>query len=401
MALIQLWQNSPDAFADFSIEQILATAGNGKLKDNSNCSKELREFVSQISTNKLAEYIMQTLDQPFDKSGLVLQDMVNELGRRLDYEVQDGLYQGVKGQIGYDGIWKSPENHMIITEVKSTDAYRISLDTINSYREQLMMSGKIKGTSSILIVAGRQDTGELEAQIRGSRYAWDIRMISTEALIKLVRIKEDSDELETASKIRSMLIPMEYTKLDALVDVMFTAVKDAESIKDEEINEIIAEGEKEDAHEISSVHLTIIQSKRDELIKSLSTREAKTLLKKSRALYWDSKHELRAVCSISRSYPDKKDSLYWYSYHPKGDTFLEAGLTSYLLLGCLDLEIAFAIPLNVIRNCLQYFNTTVKSDTASMYWHIKIYDQNNNFYLQLPKNSSDLLLNDFILRLKG
>jgi len=35
----------------------------------------------------------------------------------------------------------------------------------------------------VLIVVGRQDTGELEAQIRGSRHAWDIRLISAEALL--------------------------------------------------------------------------------------------------------------------------------------------------------------------------------------------------------------------------
>jgi hypothetical protein len=27
-------------------------------------------------------------------SGLVLQDIINELGRRLDYQVENGLYQG-------------------------------------------------------------------------------------------------------------------------------------------------------------------------------------------------------------------------------------------------------------------------------------------------------------------
>ena len=32
--------------------------------------------------------------------------------------------------------------------------------------------------SSMLIVVGGEDTGDLEAQIRGSRYAWDIRLVS-------------------------------------------------------------------------------------------------------------------------------------------------------------------------------------------------------------------------------
>ena len=83
---------------------------------------------------------------------MILQDLINELGRRLDYNVKNGLYQGIVSAIGYDGIWLSPEGGAIIVEVKTTDAYRISLDTIANYRERLISAGAISGTPSILIV---------------------------------------------------------------------------------------------------------------------------------------------------------------------------------------------------------------------------------------------------------
>jgi len=129
------------------------------------------------------------LSSTFDKAGMVLQDLINELGRRLDYQVINGRYQGTSKAIGYDGIWSSPapEKSTIIAEVKTTDAYRISLNAIAHYRQELLTNGSVTGEPSILILVGREDTGELEAQIRGSRHAWDIRLISTEALIKLVR----------------------------------------------------------------------------------------------------------------------------------------------------------------------------------------------------------------------
>jgi hypothetical protein len=58
------------------------------------------------------------------------------------------------------------------------------LEKIASYRQRLIEQNKVdKSKSSILIIVGRDDTGELEAQIRGSKYAWDIRIISTDALI--------------------------------------------------------------------------------------------------------------------------------------------------------------------------------------------------------------------------
>ena len=73
---------------------------------------------------------------------MVLQDLINELGRRLDYQVTNGRYQGTVNSIGHDGIWLSPEGHTIIAEVKTTDAYRISLDTIAGYKYKLIDAGR-------------------------------------------------------------------------------------------------------------------------------------------------------------------------------------------------------------------------------------------------------------------
>lgn len=108
-----------------------------------------------MSTDKIAQYVDHCLSVPFAKSGMALQDLVNELGRRLDYMVTNGRYQGVQGQIGFDGLWLSPEAHTLIVEVKTTDAYRLSLDTLAKYRAKLAEVGKLSNESSILIVVGR------------------------------------------------------------------------------------------------------------------------------------------------------------------------------------------------------------------------------------------------------
>jgi hypothetical protein len=41
-----------------------------------------------------------------------LQDIVNEIGKRLGYEVQNGRYQGVVNQSGFDGLWFDGTNHI-------------------------------------------------------------------------------------------------------------------------------------------------------------------------------------------------------------------------------------------------------------------------------------------------
>lgn len=45
-------------------------------------------------------------------------------------KVTDGRYRGVKGQVGFDGLWMSVDGRAIVIEVKTTDAYRIDLDRI-------------------------------------------------------------------------------------------------------------------------------------------------------------------------------------------------------------------------------------------------------------------------------
>jgi hypothetical protein len=91
--------------------------------------------------------------------------------------------------------------HAIMVEVKSTSTYRIKLEPISRCRDTLADSGRInKGKSSVLIIIGQmdEDTTDLEAQIRGSRYAWDVRLISLAALFKLVDLKNSTDDPASA-----------------------------------------------------------------------------------------------------------------------------------------------------------------------------------------------------------
>jgi hypothetical protein len=116
---LSLWNTNPAAVAEFTIEQVVATAGDGSLKDGSLCSKELQSYLAQIQSEKLSLYINQCLSSKLEKGGMILQDLVNELGRRLDYKVTNGLYQGKVNAVGYDGIWLPPEKGTIITEIKN------------------------------------------------------------------------------------------------------------------------------------------------------------------------------------------------------------------------------------------------------------------------------------------
>lgn len=408
MPLISIFENAPESVAKFSIEQVVSTAGDGALKDDSTCSAEVREYLGRVGTGEIARYVDHCLSVAFPKNGMVLQDLVNELGRRLDYVATNGRYQGVQGKIGFDGLWLSPEGHTLVVEVKTTDAYRLSLDTLATYRARLAEAGKLSAESSILIVVGRQDTGELEAQIRGSRHAWDIRVISAEALIKLVLLKENTEAAETGLKMRSLLTPIEYTRLDRMVDVMFTTATDVEEEPEPDgqadnglVPATVTLEMTEAAPPIVTAanlvttgkgtwHFTdaqVLQAKREDIIAALGRRETASLVRKSRALYWNAQRDVRAACSMSKRYTGKNQAPYWYAYHPQWDTFLGEADRGFFVLGCMDLETAFAIPHVAIKPLLPLLNTTTNK-SGSTYWHIHIIGQDTDLAMYVPKSDS-------------
>jgi hypothetical protein len=376
MPLLELWKSNPSAIEQFSIEQIVISAGDGSLKDDSLCSSELRAFLSQVSTSKLRQYVEKCLSTPLNKGGLVLQDLINELGRRLEYTVENGRYQGVAGKNNFDGFWLSNEGHAIVVEVKTTDTYRISLETIVGYLSKFRVSGRILGTASMLIVTGREDTGELEAQVRGSRHAWDIRLISTDALIRLVQLKEESESAETGIKIRSLLTPREYTRLDAMIDVMFTTTKDVVSaveaglsVDDETESPVQVVHEKSDGTSgWEFTDRTLLQGKRNEVFRALALREKTVLIAKSLATYWNADHTVRAVCTISKRYTSRQHP-YWYAYHPRWQTFLDEASRSFIVFACMDKQAAYAVPADVMHKHLPALRTT-----DDKYWHVDLSD---------------------------
>jgi hypothetical protein len=129
MALLHFWKTNPEIVLSQTIQQVVSNAGDGNLLDGGAASREFREFLMLAPSESLFGYARQCLEDAFPKSGCVLQDIVNEFGRRLDFDVEDGLYSGRRNAIGFDGIWSSEGEAEIIVEVKTTDAYTIRLET--------------------------------------------------------------------------------------------------------------------------------------------------------------------------------------------------------------------------------------------------------------------------------
>lgn len=396
-ALQTLLKTDPAQVDGLSIEQVLALCGSGKLTDNSQCSKDFCEYLQVAKSDRLIKYLQTCLQERFDAGPLVLQDVVNEFGRRLDYSVANGLYKGKVNAIGFDGVWTDVDGRSIVVEVKTTDAYRINLDTIDGYREALITAGKVSKKSSALIVVGRQDTGDLEAQVRGSKHAWTIRIISADALATLVTLKENTEQADSVRRIHELLVPFEYTRLDRIIEIAFAVTEDAKTALEQEQttvpDDLISSGS-EGPTKQQRTSPEIISAVRADIVAALSAKYL-PLVKKSRALYWSADKSLRVVVTVSKRYGE---SGYWYAYHLPWDEFLSSAQRGLYVLGCVGRTEAYAIPFDWIHARLESLNFTEREN--GKYWHILLYPTDDGQFVLRLKNGKSELLDGFRLALR-
>jgi hypothetical protein len=143
----------------------------------------------------------------------------------------------------------------------------------------------------------------------------------------------------------------------------------------------------------------LMGKKRDKIIDAFAQKNEVRFTRKSQALYWDAGHSFRIACTVSKRYTRRDANPYWYAYHSRWNEFLIGTAASYFILGCMDLNIAFAIPADVIRQHLDELNMTKRRDGAA-YWHIKILEQQPNVYsLQMPKSGNHLDLSQYSFEL--
>lgn len=376
MPLLNFWKNAKEDVLKMNVEQVVSSAGDGNLLDNSPCCHEFREFLSVAPSERLFDYARHCLEISFKDSGLVLQDIVNEFGRRLDFDAENGLYRGKRTAIGYDGTWRAKGEPDLIIEVKTTDYVTVRLEKIAEYKEKLQSEGRVGKNASILIVVGREDTGALEAQVRGSRYAWEMRLISIERLIKLVQIKEKSDDANTLKQIRQLLQPFEYTKIDKIIDVIFTTAADVESQREIE-QEAQSAPEEQDYQEGGKQIRTdadVLNLKRQHAVDAFATLQGKELVKRSKTLFWSPAKEFRVCCAVSKRY-EREDRPYWYRFDRKWDEYLAEGDKSFLILACMDRDEAFAVPYSWIKANKGDLNVTERENV--FYWHIVLTPMDN------------------------
>lgn len=84
--ILAAFLEEPEALESRRVEQIVAICGNGTLSDASACSMLFREFLKNVPSKILKKYASECLDGNTGRNpntGLILQDVVNEIGSDL------------------------------------------------------------------------------------------------------------------------------------------------------------------------------------------------------------------------------------------------------------------------------------------------------------------------------
>jgi hypothetical protein len=209
-------------------------------------------------------------------------------------------------------------------------------------------------------VVGRKDTGDLEAQIRGSRHAWDMRLISVDALLRLMLLKQQVEDPAIIQKMYDLLIPREFTKLDEIVEIVFFTAEDI--IEEEPTDEDDTEETKTPKFTPVAFHQKCV----DRIEKHLDI----TLVKQTRTQYTTADGSLALICAISKEYTKSGQTGYWFAFHPHQKDILENAESAYIAFGCGSEDLILLIPIQDFVQWLDGFNITQKEDR--FYWHVHI-----------------------------
>jgi len=239
----------------------------------------------------------------------------------------------------------------------------VRLETIANYRKRLIDEQKLsEGHSSILIVVGEDSTTDLEAQIRGSRHAWDIRLISVGALLRLLDVKEELEDPAIVNKIHEVLIPREFTKLDEIVELLFTTAADLRpEVEAEDESAIVDHTESEESSDVASFAASSLRK--------IEARIGSTLIKQTRSSYASADGKTVVICKASRSY-DERSYRFWFGFYVFQLEMIQTASRGFAAFQCGAQDNLLLIPVEEFSQWTAQMNTTkVKS---RVYWHVHI-----------------------------
>jgi hypothetical protein len=222
--------------------------------------------------------------------------------------------------------------------------------------------------------------GELEAQ------AAEWRQLGANALAQgdLARARVTIDLIE-----RTRLIEGRARDLKSEVGTLLKSITEEKSAV---LDTTASESRKQDRTDPAQMN-----AKRSQIIRKFEEKFEVQLRKRTEATFVDDEAGVRAVCTMSKWYPQSE--AYWYAFHSHQDSFLGESNRGFVVLGMMDLNVAVVLPLKVIRDTLQYLSTT-EPENGQQYWHLNIARRSDGkLMLHRARGADPVPLDQYLLRI--
>ena len=240
-------------------------------------------------------------------------------------------------------------------------------------------------------VPSRTPTASYAGTCRG-KHAWSVRLISVDALTKLVFLNIELDDKDFGYKVNKILKPFEYTRVDEIVDLIFETQKETEK-------NITGENEAGIGESVRSSDFTpkkAVEAKKEEIVEKFFGKLGLGFEKRSRTNFESGDGKIGVCCVVSKRY-DRNYQPYWYALRPNAVEFLKQYKEGYFILGCMDRSEAFCIPLDIVLENIDNLNITENEDR--FYWHITLILDDGNLKWMFTKIGKKIDLSPYILNI--
>ena len=384
--------NDPSKVKGKSVTQVVTMLADGKLTDIGQTAPAFRDFLNNCPIDQLGIYTNQMVAEASD--GKIFQDIVNTIGKKIGFDVVHGLYQGKKNAIGFDGYW-SHKNLNLVIECKTTDAYRISTKTLLGYSNAIKEEKGLKFAPPILLVVGRVDTGDIEAQIRGSRADDRISVIGVESLLGLAKASVELSDGPASDSLRKILLPRDYTRLDDLTALITNVINEAQqtSLDQAEVDEGLSSEASNKKPEVTTANA---DSLTDQLRSSMVKASKKSLGKlekatsRSRAQFVTPDGEVYFFLASKRYAATYQH--FWYSIQHSWKAIWEQR-GGGLALGLEGKKHFYMIDCKTVLEWTKFLNETLKPNRQ--YWHLALKESRDKIEVLLSKSDTNCDIDNF------
>ncbi|MBK7392723.1 MAG: DUF262 domain-containing protein [Chloracidobacterium sp.] len=248
--------------------------------------------------------------------------------------------------------------------------------TFNPASKKVFYSGRLFDSPSAAASAAKTDLGASPDNTENGWTFW--------------RFVDDNGEERRILELREGLTKLVDGRFDPSESTSESASDD---VRIEEPSDIETENSTGDG-----VPKPSVDQKRNSILAAFGKKIGKEFQKKSRATYATSDETLKIACTISARY-EEASYPYWFRYDKRWREFVSSAPDGFLILGCMDLDIAFAIPASAIEEFLPKMNTTDNYRDRESYWHVFVRIlEGERYSIYLSKTQEDFDITPYQFR---